>query len=142
MSSIPTQKPHKAIELMETWEILHDAIERGESDNIAAILRRRGVKCTGQAVRSWRNDPDVDEMPVQSNDPIGRSNPLDYIINVLNAVGARCPEGIPMIMKRLNHEAGLILADHGQGELLEAHETNKKWAALARAILTGDNGGG
>lgn len=139
MSSIP--KPHqeeKPIEEMESWEVVHDAIQRGESDNVATFLRKRGVKCSGQAVRSWRNDPDVvddDDDDQKVIDPHGRRNPLDYFLLFLSAVGARSAEGAELILKKVNAEGAAIQADHGRKTLLQTQQANKKMVELAREII-------
>lgn len=132
MSSIPTTSP-KSIEEMETWEIFQLVIPRGESDKVAEILRRRGVKCDGQTVRRWRNDPDVKEQ--SDADPIGRRNPLDEIIEVINAVGARKPGGAAMIAKKIEYEAAKIEADNDREELLRDRETIRRARELAKQFL-------
>jgi hypothetical protein len=131
MSSIPTQK---TIEQMETWEILREAIDRGESEEVAKILRRKGVSCSGPQVRSWRNDTDVDDGKIA--DPIGRRNPLDEIIDVINAIGARKPGAAAMIAKRIEIEAAKVEADHGKEELLKDVETIKKAREKAKEFLS------
>lgn len=132
MSSIPT--PHlKSIEIMETWEILHEAIPRGESEEIAKILKRRGVTCSAAIVRSWRNDPDVDED--SEKDPHGRRNPLDEFLDFLAAVGARSGEGAEMIRKKVNHEAAKIQADKGREEILKEREAVRRAREKAKEFL-------
>lgn len=123
----------KPLEEMETWEILHEAIPRGEADNVAKLLRRRGVQCTGWQVRSWRNDPDVDENGAA--DPHGRRNPLDEILDVLNAVGARDPKGSAMLRKRIDLEDDKIQADHGREELLKDREAIRQARKSAQEFL-------
>lgn len=135
MSSIPT-KPHKtvAIEEMETWEIFREAIGRGESEEIAKFLRRRGISCNGAIVRSWMNDPDVDENGAA--DPHGRRNPLDEFLEVLNAIGARDARGAEMMTQRIIQENERIQADHGREELLKDRETIRKARQKAMEFLS------
>jgi hypothetical protein len=132
MTSIPTTS-QKTIEEMETWEIFQQVIPRGESDRVAEILRRRGVKCTGAQVRSWRNDPDVNED--SDADPHGRRNPLDEIIEVLNAVGARKPGGAATMAKKIEYEAARIEADNDREEMLKDREAIRKARELAKQFL-------
>lgn len=136
MRSIPT-KPHKeekAIEEMETWEFFQLVIPRGESDKVAELIRRRGVKCDGATVRSWRNDPDVN--PGGVADPIGRRNPLDEIFDVMNAIGARTPGAAAMIARRIQHEAAKIEADHDREEMLKEREAIREARKKAMEFLS------
>jgi hypothetical protein len=133
MSTIPTTS-QKTIEEMETWELCHDAIPRGESDEIAKLLRRRGVSCNGQIVRSWRNDPDVGDD--SDTDPIGRRNPVDEFLDFLRAVGARSAEGAAMLRKKVDLEDEKIQADHGREEMLKDREAIKKARQKAQEFLS------
>lgn len=133
MSSIPTTS-QKTIEEMETWELCQEVIPRGESDNIAALLRRRGVDCSGQTVRKWRNDPDTDEN--NSAVPHGRRNPIDDILDFLNAVGARTPGGAAMIAKRIEYEAAKIEADNDREEMLKERQAIREARKKAREFLS------
>ena len=125
--------PHKkTIEEMETWEICQEAIPRGESEEIAKILKRRGVACSAWIVRSWRNDPDVDED--SEKDPHGRRNPIDEILDFMAAVGARSGD-VEMIRQKINHEAARIQADKGREELLKDMEAVRRAREKAREFL-------
>lgn len=135
MSSIPT-KPHEteiATKELETWEIFREAIPRGESDEIAKILRRRGISCNGGTVRSWMNDPDTDDN--NARDPHGRRNPLDEFLEVLSAVGARDARGAEMMTQRVIRENAKIQADHGLKELQKERETIRHARQKAREFL-------
>lgn len=125
-------QPHH-IEEPETWDLLAEAIPRGESDNIAALLRRKGLDCSGRAVRSWRNDPDVEgKGPV---DPNGRRNPLDHFLLFLAAVHARSAEGAEMIVERVNSELARMSAIHERNELLRDRQVAQEARKLALQII-------
>lgn len=134
MSSFP--KPHHEetqIAEMETWELLADAIPRGESDKVAELLRQHGVDCSGRTVRSWRNDPDVEgAKPVDAN---GRRNPLDHFLLFLDAVHARSAEGAEMIIKRVNYELARLNAIHEREELLRDRQIALEARKLALRIV-------
>ena len=121
--------PHqRTIEEMETWEILQDAIPRGEADEIARIMRRRGVECSGWMVRSWMNDPDADEENPNAT-AHGRRNPLDEVIEFMSAVGARSGD-VEIIRKKINHEAARIQSHKGHLEAIRrARERAKEFLA-------------
>lgn len=119
--SIPT--PHqrdKSIEELEIFELLAKAIPRGESDNIGRLCG-----CSGQTVRSWRNDPDTDEN--RAADSNGRRSPLDYLLQFLDAVDARHPEGADMIVDRIIYEHAARHSIRGKKAKM------RMWQALRRA---------
>lgn len=122
----------KTVEEMEPWEVLQEAIPRGESDNIAQLLRRRGIECTGQTVRSWRNDPDVDDKIAKV--PHGRRNPLDVILDVIAAVGAR-NGNVETIRQKINHEAARVQADKGREEFLRDRDAVRRAREKAKEFL-------
>lgn len=124
MSSFP--KPHQ-IEELAIFELLAKAIPRGESDNIGRLCG-----CTGQTVRNWRNDPDTDEN--RGADPHGRRSPLDYLLQFLDAVNARCPEGADMIMERIEYEYAAMKSIHGAKNKLRTWEALRRANALAREL--------
>jgi hypothetical protein len=97
------------------------------------MIRRRGVECSGAQVRSWMNDPDIDDKrPALPN---GRRNPLDEFLAVLNAVGARDPNGADMLAKRVARENAEIQADHDRKELMKDRQAIKKGRQLAKEFL-------
>jgi hypothetical protein len=136
MGSIPTT-PHQdeqQAEELETWEIFRQAIPRGESDAVARILRRRGIECSGAQVRTWMNDPDVDDKRPAA--PNGRRNPLDEFLEVMNAVGARGARGADLLAKRVAQENARIQADHGREELLKDLAAIRKARKIAQEFLS------
>ena len=129
MSSFP--KPHrqeKPIEELEIFELLAKAIPRGESDNIGRLCG-----CSGQTVRSWRNDPDTDEN--RGADPHGRRSPLDYVLQFIDAVDARHPEGADMIVDRIVYEHAVRQSIRGNKQKLRTWEAVRRANALAREIV-------
>lgn len=132
MGSIPT--PHQEeIEELETWEIFRLVIDSGESDEVAKILRRRGISCEGAHVRSWMNDPDVDAN--SSVTPNGRRNPLDEFIEVLAAVGARKAGAATTLAKKVVFVAAKIEADHDREALLKDLEAIREGRKAAKEFL-------
>src|SRR5262245_17995327 len=127
MSSIP--KPHRIpIEDMEIFELLQEAIPRGESDYIGRLCG-----CGGQTVRNWRNDPDTEEN--HSAEAHGRRSPLDHFLQFLDAVNARHPEGADMIMERIEYEYAAMKSIHGRKNKLSIWQAVKRANALARELL-------
>lgn len=128
MSSFP--KPHhleKPIEELEIFELLAIAIPRGESDNIGKLCG-----CSGQTVRSWRNDPDTDEN--RAADANGRRSPLAYLLQFLDALDARHPEGADMIVDRIIYEHAARHSIRGRKAKLRLWQRLRKAHELAREL--------
>jgi hypothetical protein len=93
------------------------------------------VKCTGQTVRSWRNDTDVDDSDSDAKEPNGRRNPLDDFLDFLSAVGARSAQGAAIITEKVVRVNELIQADSGREELMKEREAIRRARHKAREFL-------
>jgi hypothetical protein len=107
MNSLPTGA-HRATNRMNGWEILEEAIPRGEADAIANLL---GL--SGDTVRRWRREPEAgDDMST------GRRSPLDVILLLINAVYTRNPQGAELIVERVIGEISNLRRIHGHTETM------------------------
>lgn len=121
------------IEEMEAWQVLQQAIPRGEAVNIAMML-----DVSPTTVRSWRNDPDVDEN--RGHDPHGRSSPLAQFIRFITVVDARTPEGADFIDQWLEVQRARRRAQRGQGNLLAALEAAENLRKMAEEFIATSGG--
>lgn len=113
---------------MKPFELLYQAIPRGESDEIGRL-----IGLSGQTVRSWRNDPETDDQ--RPEDPHGRRSPLDLILQFLVAVHARSPKGARMIRDFINNEFAQMEAIHGHDQMLAAVQAAGEARELAQRII-------
>jgi len=108
---------------MNGWEILEEAIPRGEADAIANLL---GL--SGDAVRRWRREPEAgDDMST------GRRSPLDLILLLINAVWTRYPPGVDLIVDRIVAERANLRNIHGQTTPIDELESELREAILKMA---------
>jgi hypothetical protein len=110
---------------MQTWEILEKAIPRGEAERIAKLMR-----CSVDTVRKWRREPESDD-----NTANGRFNPLEDLMLLLDALGARNPDGVETIRDYINGECDEALRIRGQSETLTNAEAEKELRDTARRLL-------
>jgi len=107
---------------MQTWEILEQAIPRGEAERIAKLMR-----CSVDTVKKWRREPEADDSTAT-----GRFNPLENLMLLLDAVGARNPEGVDEILDYINSEAAAGRRARGQSAQKSDAEAEKELRAAAR----------
>lgn len=107
---------------MNGWEVLEDAIPRGEAEAVADLMG-----CSVDYVRRWCR-------PVEAGEEVGsgRRSPLDLILLFINAVYARNPAGAHMIVDRINSEIAQLGRRHGYDSRLSPEELEKKLRELSR----------
>jgi|SRR5262245_7863414 len=114
---------NRAKNRMNGWEVLEEAIPRGEADAIANLLG-----CSGDTVRRWRREPEAgDDMST------GRRSPLDTILLLINAVFTRYPPGVDLIVDRIVAERANLRNIHGQTTPIGELESELRDAILKMA---------
>jgi len=109
---------------MNGWEVLEEAIPRGEADAIANLL---GV--SGDTVRRWRREPEAgDDMST------GRRSPLDLILLLINAVYTRYPPGVDLIKDRIDGECANLRGIHGQIEPMPVEQIESELLAAIKSL--------
>lgn len=96
---------HRAWTDMNGWQVLEEAIPRGEADEIAALM---GV--SEDTVHRWCRRP----LSTEDHNATGRRNPIDYFLRLINALYARNPEGAEMVLDRIAHEQAMLRKRHGR----------------------------
>ena len=124
---------NEQISAKEIFEIVALAIPRGEADAVAKNLRIGEKPISGNTVRSWRNDPNVDA--ASTADPWGRGSPAEHVDQFINAVYSRLPEGAWLILRWFLLKHAEREAIQGRPELLNALEVNDEVAKLAEQML-------
>src|SRR5687767_9550406 len=118
----------------EIWEVMKLALPRGYADRIGSNLVIGGKPLSGNAIRSWSNDPNVDDGMMA--DPWGRTSPADLLERYLFSGLYPCfPEGVALILKWLHLRFAQYEAIQGRPEMLNALEVNDKACALAEEII-------
>ena len=117
---------NRAVNRMKGYEILEEAIPRGEVEAIANLLGY-----SEDTVRRWRREPEsTDDMST------GRRSPLDLILLLINAVYTRYPEGADLIVDRIVEERANLRRIHGQPNALPAEEIEGVLRGVMRSIST------
>src|SRR5262245_47622457 len=109
---------------MNGWEVLEQAIPRGEAEAIGDLLG-----AATDTVRRWRRQPEADDEASS-----GRRSPLDQVLLLLNAVYTRNPDGAALIVERINSELARLQRIHGHGEGLSIEEAEDELRTAARNI--------
>ena len=107
---------------MQTWEVLEQAIPRGEAERIARLF-----DLSTDAVRRWRREPEAND-----NNATGRRSPLDELELLFDVLNARHPEGIDVIVDHINRSAAERRQVRGQAAATEAARVEKELRAAAR----------
>jgi hypothetical protein len=122
----PTLIGARATNRMNGWEVLEEAIPRGEADSVANLL---GL--TGDTVRRWRREPEAgDDMAT------GRRSPLDTILLLINAVYTRNPQGAELIVERIVGEISNLRRIHGEAKPLAVDEIEGQLRTAIKAVQT------
>jgi hypothetical protein len=103
---------------MRRWEVLQQAIGRGQSEDVAELLGR-----STEQVRRWQREPFGDDSPTST----GYKSPLDGFCELLQAVHTVNPQGAEMVVdyvrdfhRRLRgDDVKLIEADELVGDLTD-----------------------
>jgi hypothetical protein len=112
------------IRMTDGWKVLEAAIPRGDSDAVGAMMG-----CGGRTVRSWCSEPESDE-----NFASGRRSPLDHILQLINAVYARNPDGAERIVDRIVSEIASLRQAHGRGAPLTVEQAESKLREMGRQL--------
>jgi hypothetical protein len=119
-----TLTSRRATNRMNGWEVLEEAIPRGEVEAIATLLGY-----SEDAVRRWRREPEAgDEMST------GRRSPLDAILLLINAVYTRNPQGAELIVERVMGEVTNLRRIHDQNDAMRVDEVEGELRAAIKAM--------
>src|SRR5262245_52843277 len=88
--------------MVKAWEILEEAIPRGESEDVANFF---GL--SRQEINKWRRETEAEDKKSS-----GRRSPLDAVLMLINAVYARNPAGADLIVDRINSELQKLKTIH------------------------------
>lgn len=122
---------NEQIAAKDIWEIVALAIPRGEADAVAKNLHIGGKPISGNSVRSWRNDPNVDG----AADPWGRGSPAEHFDQFIDALYSRFPEGAALLLRYYLVRHARRDAIHGRDETLNALEANDEARSLAERLV-------
>ncbi|MGH9767217.1 MAG: hypothetical protein ACREAB_07260 [Blastocatellia bacterium] len=109
---------------METWEVLEEAIPRGEAERIAKIMR-----VSANLVRRWCRQPESDD-----NNATGRFNPLEELMLLFDALNARHPEGVDLIFDYIASEVAAARRIRDQKNPISGAEAESELRAAARRL--------
>jgi len=109
---------------MNGWEILEDAIPRGEAEAIATLLGY-----SEDTVRRWRREPEAGD-----EQSTGRRSPLDAILLLINAVYTRNPPGAELIVDRIVGELTNLQRIHDQNDAMRVDEAESELQAAMKAM--------
>ena len=110
--------------MTDGWEVLAQAIPRGEADAVAEMI---GVD--PNTVVRWRREPEA-----KDKGGTGRRSPLDAILKLINALYVRCPEGAEIVVDRINSEIAGLRKRHGLDSQPTMAEMEQRMRALEREI--------
>jgi hypothetical protein len=108
---------------MEAWEVLEQAIPRGEAERIAKLMM-----CSVDTVRRWRREPEAGDEAAT-----GRRSPLEELMLMFDALNARHPEGIDDIEDFVISAAAERRRIRGQNKPISDAEAERELRAAARA---------
>jgi hypothetical protein len=109
---------------MKTWEVLEKAIPRGEAERIAKLMH-----CSANLVRRWCREPEGDD-----NTATGRFNPLEELMLLFDALGARHPEGVELIFDYIASEVAASRRIRGHANPISGAEAESELRAAARRL--------
>lgn len=119
-----TSNTHRATNRMSGYEVLEEAIPRGEVEAIANLLGYHE-----DTVRRWRREPEAgDDMST------GRRSPLDAILLLINAVYTRSPQGAELIVERIVGEITNLRRIHENDDSMRADEVEGELSAAIKAL--------
>jgi hypothetical protein len=108
---------------METWELMENAIPRGEAERIAKLMGY-----TPDYVRRWRRSPEAGE----ANDSF-RRDPVANLLALFDALRARkLPHMIPLIMDYIQSDLASGSEVSGHSSAITAAQAESELRAMAR----------
>src|SRR5262249_33804623 len=122
--SLRSGAPLRAPLSMETWEVMREAIPRGEAERIARLM---GYSV--DYVRRWCREPEGSD-----EEPAGRRDPLLMITTFLDALYARNPAGADLVVDYINSEAAILRQIH-ERETKPAKQTERDLREAARRMI-------
>lgn len=118
--------PSSAWTDMNGWQVLDEAIPRGEADEIAALM---GV--SENTIQRWCRKPLSDE----DHDATGRRNPVDYFLRLINALYVRNPQGAELVIDRIMSERAVLRKRHGRIEQPTPAEMESALRQIGREVV-------
>lgn len=89
--------------MMRAWQVLHQAIPRGECEAVALRL-----KVEADTVRRWKREPLSTEAP----EATGRRSPLDFVTDLIDAIFLANPAGAHLVVNYVREHYARLAETH------------------------------